>query len=240
MSFVDVPQEPPVTQADSDIPSLRAVLAWVAAIGLCLATALGISAILGATLSETAVRLAASGVACGFEGLFAVGAATLAQRSPSLRVPALIGVLASVFAAVILLVDEWGGHIGETVARIAGAGLLLSLALGLTGFLLSQVREEDPGAIRSLMVGTLLAIWVLAITLIIDIVFATGSAPSPSNPTASGVKPALSGLAFDRFLAVTSLLALLGLLLLPILRRAHPAYRGGRAGVGAGAATSAP
>ena len=203
MSFVDDPAGLAPRSGGADVPSLRAALAWAATVGLCLATALGISSILGATLSVTAIRLAGSGVACGFEGLFAVGAATLAQRSSSLRAPALIGVLASVVAAVVLVLDTWGASISETLGRVAGTALFLSLALGLSGFLLSQTREEDPPAIRSLMVGTLVAIWLLAVTLIIDVAFATGSTPSPSNPTANGVQGALTGEAFDRFLAVT-------------------------------------
>ncbi|HLW94444.1 MAG TPA: hypothetical protein VKS25_03615 [Solirubrobacteraceae bacterium] len=239
MSTVDEPADLAPRSGGTDVPSLRAALAWAATVGLCLATALGISSILGATLSVTAIRLAGSGVACGFEGLFAVGAATLAQRSPSLRAPALIGVLASVVAAVVLVIDAWGASIGETVGRIAGTALLLSFALGLSGFLLSQTREEDPPAIRSLMVGTLVTLWVLAVTLIIDVAFASGSTPSPTNPTATGAQGALTGQTFDRFLAVTSLVMLLGLLLLPLLRRAHPAFRGGRVQAADGTATSA-
>lgn len=239
MSFVDESAGLAPRSGGTDVPSLRAALASAATVGLCLATALGISSTLGATLSETAIRLAGSGVVCGFEGLFAVGAATLAQRSSSLRAPALIGVLASLVAAVVLVIDTWGASLSETFGRIAGSALFLSLALGLSGFLLSQTREEDPPAIRSLMIGTLVAIWLLAVTLIIDIAFASGSTPSPSNPTASGVQGALSGQAFDRLLAVTALLMLLGLVLLPLLRRAHPAYRGGRGQAGDGPAASA-
>jgi len=196
-------------------------------VGLCLAAALGISAILGASLDQTATRLAGSGFVCGLYGLFAIGAATLYQRSTSLRLPAIVGVLASVGAAAILVVAEWGATVSETVGRIALVAGILSFALGLTGFLLSQQRNEDPRAVSALMVATLLLAWALAIAATIDIIFATGSAST--GPEAAGVQFPLNGLGFERFLGVTSLLTLLGVLLLPLLRRAHPAYSGGHA-----------
>jgi hypothetical protein len=227
MSVTDQAGDPSPYRGGSDMPQLRAVLAWAGAIGLCLATALGISAILGASLGETAIRLAASGAICGFDALFAVGAATLAQRSASLRVPALIGVLAAVVSVAVTLAALWGADIGETIGRIALVAGSLSSALGLTGFLLSQQREEDPRSISGLMVATLLLDWALTVALSIDVIFASGST-STAGPTAAGVQLPLNGVTFDRFLAVAGVLTLLGLFLLPLLRRAHPAYRGGR------------
>lgn len=78
------------------------------------------------------------------------------------------------------------------------------------------------------MAGTLVLDWLLTIALTIDVVFATNSS-ALAGTQAAGVQFPLAGLSFERFLAVTSVLTLLGLLLLPLLRRAHPAYRGGRA-----------
>ena len=209
---------------DFDVTQLRAVLAWMGAVGLCLATALGISAILGASLGQTAVRLAASGFICGFDALFAVGAATLSQRSALWRVAALIGVLASVVSAAVLVVAVWGGGVGETVGRISlGAGSVGS-ALGISGFLLSQQRSEDPRAITGLMIATLALDWALTIAVSIDVIFATSS-----TAATAGVQVPFGGVGFTRFLGVTGLLTLLGLLLLPLMRRAHPAYRGGPA-----------
>jgi hypothetical protein len=211
---------------DTDVPRLRAALAVVAAVGLCLAAAIGISAILGASLGLTAARLAGSGFICGVDGLFAVGAATLFQRSSALRVAGLLGVLATIVTAAVSLSAIWGASVGETVGRVGLVAGLLSGAVGLTGFLLSQQRTEDPGGIRLLMLVTLALDWVATIAVTIDIVFATGS----SAVGTAGLQLPLGGVGFDRFLGVTSVLTLLGLLLLPLLRRAHPAYRGGRAG----------
>jgi hypothetical protein len=227
MNAVDISGDSGPARAETDVPRLRAVLSWTAVVGLCLATGLGISAILGASLGQTATRLAGSGVACGLYGLFAVGAATLYQRSPSLRLSAVVGVLASVVAGAIVVAAEWGVTVSETVGRIALVAGLFSFALGVTGFLLSQQRDEDPRAVSRLMIATLLLAWTLTIAAAIDIVFATGSASS--GPEAAGVQVPLSGLGFERFLGVTSLLTLLGILLLPLLRRAHPAYCGGHA-----------
>jgi hypothetical protein len=211
----------------TDAAQLRAGLAWAGAVGLCLATALGISAILGASLGLSAIRLAGSGFVCGFEALVAVGAMTLSQRRASLRLPAIIGVLLSATAALVVLVAIWGANVGETTGRVGLVAGFLSGALGLSGFLLSQQRAEDPPAITRLMAATLVLDWVLTLALTIDVIFAKSSASLGSSNT-SGVQFPLTGLAFERFLGVTSVLTLLGLLLLPLLRRAHPAYRGGR------------
>lgn len=213
--------------AGIDEPQLRAGIAWTGAVGLCLASALGISAILGASLGLSAIRLAASGFVCGFDALFAVGALTLSQRAASLRLPALIGVVLSVITALVSLVAIWGANIDGTTGRIGLVAGFLSFALGLTGFLLSQQRGEDPPAITRLMVATLVLGWVLTVALTVDVVFASNSA-SLSTSNTSGVQFPLTGLGFERFLGVASVLTLLGLLLLPLLRRAHPAYRGGR------------
>src|SRR5215472_10327714 len=111
MDAMDLSNDVGPGNAGTDVPQLRAALAWSAVVGLCLASALGISAILGASLDQTATRLASTGFTCGLYGLFAVGAATLYQRSPSLRLPAILGVLASLVAAVILVVAEWGATV---------------------------------------------------------------------------------------------------------------------------------
>jgi hypothetical protein len=99
----------------------------------------------------------------------------------------------------------------------------LGAALGINGFLLSQQRSEDPRAITRLMMATLALDWALTIAVSIDVVFATSS-----TAATAGVQVPFGGVGFTRFLAVTGLLTLLGLLLLPLMRRAHPAYRGGQ------------
>ena len=149
MSVTDETGDPGFYRSGSDVPQLRAGLAWTGAVGLCLAAALGISAILGASLGQTAIRLAGSGFLCGFDALFAVGAATLSQRSASLRIPAMIGVLASVVVVAVSLVAIWGANVGETIGRVALVAGLLAAALGLSGLLLSQQREEDPPVVAA-------------------------------------------------------------------------------------------
>src|ERR1700728_318140 len=119
MSVTDETSGPGLYRSGDDVPQLRAGLAWTGAVGLCLAAALGISAILGASLGQTAIRLAGSGFVCGFDALFAVAAATLSQRSASSPLLAIVGVLASVIAAAVALVAIWGASVGETVGRIA-------------------------------------------------------------------------------------------------------------------------
>ena len=211
-----------------DLPSLRAGLAWFATAGLCLGSALGIAAILGSPLSSAAVRVAGSGALCGLLGLLAVSSSTLQQRSSVWQGVGVIGVFAAAVAAVIAMLGVWSNTpLSDTVTRILAACVMVALTTGFTGFLLSQQRDEDPAAIGGLMVATLGLAWVLAIVLVVDIISVTGSASGTARSASGGAQALLGGVSFARFVSVAALLTFLGSVLLPILRRAHPAYQGG-------------
>ena len=228
MSVSDQSIDPHPRGDDADVPLLRAGLAWISTVGLCVAVVLGISAILGASLGVTAVRIAGSGGVCGLYGLFAVSSSTLHQRSAAWQLPGLIGVLSATIAVGLSLAAIWGGSsLGDTATRVLAIAGLVAAAIGFAGFLLSQQRDEDPAAIRGLMIGTVTVFCALAIVLIIDIAFATGPVSTNSRSASSGTGFVFSGINFVRFVGVAALLTLLGTILLPVLRRAHPAYRGG-------------
>jgi hypothetical protein len=212
---------------DGDLPSLRAGLASFTAVALCLGAALGISAVLGASLSETAIRVAGSGGLCGFYGLLAVSSSTLhQQRSSGWQLTGLIGVLSATVAVVLSVAAIWGNDpLGDTASRALAISILVAMATGFAGFLLTQQRGEDPAAIRRLTLGTVAIVCALAIALSIDIAFATGSVSTNSTSAASSTQGLFSGISFARFVGVSALIALLGTVLLPVLRRAHPAYR---------------
>jgi hypothetical protein len=211
-----------------DVPSLRAGLAWFATAGLCLGSALGIAAILGASLSATAVRVAGSGALCGLFGLVAVSSSTLQQRSSVWRRAGVIGVLAAIVAAVFSMLGVWSNTpLSDTVTRILAVSGVIAVTIGFTGFLLTQQREEDPAAIGGLMVATLGLAWILSVVLVVDIISAAGSASVATGSASGGAQALFGGVSFARFVSVSALLTVLGSVLLPILRRAHPAYRGG-------------
>jgi hypothetical protein len=213
---------------DSDLPVLRAGLAWFTTVALCIVAALGISAIIGASLSRTAVQIAGSGAVCGLYGLLAVGSSTLRQRSRGWQLTGAAGVLAAAIATVLALVGIWGSSpLGEAVVRILACATLAATAIGFTAFLLTQQREEDPPAIRRLMIGTATIFCALALVLIIEFAFSGGSVSTSNTPASSDSQFVFSGITFARFVGVTFVLSVLGALLLPVLRRAHPAYRGG-------------
>jgi hypothetical protein len=196
--------------------------------GLCLGTALGIAAILGSSLGATAVRVAGSGALCGLFGVLAVSSSTLHQRSSLWQGSGVIGVLAAIVAAAFSMLGVWSNSpLSDTATRLLGVAVLIAAAMGLTGLLLTQQRDEDPAAIRGLMVATLGIAWILAIVLIVDIISAAGSASIDASSALGGTQPVFGGVSFVRFVSVAALLTLLGSVLLPVLRRAHPAYRGG-------------
>jgi hypothetical protein len=228
MSVSDHSPDSRAQRDNGDLPSLRAGLASFTAVAFCLGAALGISAILGASLSETAIQIAGSGGLCGFYGLLAVSSSTLHQRSSGWQLAGLIGVLSATVAVVLSLVAIWGNDpLGDAASRALSISILIAMAIGFAGFLLTQQRGEDPAAIRRLTLATVTIVCVLAIVLILDIAFATGSVSTDSTSAASSTQGLFSGISFARFVGVTALVALLGTVLLPVLRRARPAYRSG-------------
>jgi hypothetical protein len=77
------------------------------------------------------------------------------------------------------------------------------------------------------MVATLGLARILAIVLVVDIISATGFASVTTSSASGGAQALFGGVSFARFVSVTALLTFLGSVLLPVLRRAHPAYQGG-------------
>jgi len=228
MSASEHGTEPLPRRAERDLPMLRAALAWFTTVALCIGAALGVSAILGASLSVTAIRIAGSGAICGFYGLLAVSSSTLHQRKSLWQVAGVAGVLAATIAVACTLAAIWGSSpLGDVASRTLASAALAATAIGFTAFLVTQQRDEDPRAIRVLIVATATILCALALVLIIDIAFSSSAVSTSNTPESSGGQFVFSGIGLVRYAGVSVLLALLGILLLPVLRRAHPAYRGG-------------
>src|SRR5581483_12394729 len=98
---------PPPGPGPGAFPWLRTLVASVTAVGLTVSVALGIAAVLGASLGATAIRIAGTGGILALYGLFAVGSATLRQRSLGWRIAGAVGVLCSTAAAAITITDVW-------------------------------------------------------------------------------------------------------------------------------------
>jgi hypothetical protein len=227
MNASEHPTEPLPRRAVGDLPMLRAALAWFTTVALCIGAALGGSVILGASLSHTAIRIAGSSLVCGFYGLLAVSSSTLHQRTSLWQAAGVAGVLAATIAIACSLAGIWGSSLGDVASRTFASASLAAIAIGFTAFLVTQQRDEDPRAIRVLMAATATILCVLALVLIIDIAFSSSAVSTSTTPQSSGGQFVFSGIDLVRYVGVSVLLALLGTLLLPVLRRAHPAYRGG-------------
>ena len=214
--------------AGRGFPLLRVGTACVTAIGLCLAAGLGIAAILGASLDVTAAKLAGSGVICGFFGLFAVGASTLHQRNLAGRLLALAGVATAALVVVVLLISIWAQEtLSNGLGRAVGTAATTALTIGLCAFLISQQRTEDTAGVRALMLATILLLTVLGTVTALEAVFASGRSATASTP-GDNVAFFASGLDYARFVGVTGTLSLLGLLLLPVVRRGNPRFGSGQ------------
>ena len=150
---VDLMPESPEPRSGG-FPWLRTLVASVTAIGLTVSIALGIAEVLGASLGATALRIAGTGAILALYGLFAVGSATLRQRSLGWQVAGAVGVLCSTVAAVITVTDVWSSALtGDAAGRAVLITALVGFALGFTGFLLTHQRPEDTAGIRALMLG---------------------------------------------------------------------------------------
>jgi hypothetical protein len=228
MNASDPATEPRPRRDSGDLPLLRAALAFITAVALCMVAALGLIVILGGSLSHSALQTAGSGAVVGFYGLFAVSSSTLHQRRPWWQLAGVAGVLSATIAVACALAGIWGSSpLGDVASRTLASASLAAVAIGFTAFLVTQQRDEDPGAIRALMAATATFLCAPALVLIIDIAFSSGLVSTSNTPASSGSGFVFSGIGLARFVGVTVVLALLGTLLLPVLRRAHPAYRGG-------------
>src|SRR5581483_2895507 len=127
---------PPPGPGPGAFPWLRTLVASVTAVGLTVSIALGIAAVLGASLGATAIRIAGTGAILALYGVFAVGSTTLRQRALGWQVAGAVGVLCSTFATAITVADVWGaGLTGEAPGRAVLVTGLIGFALGFTGFL---------------------------------------------------------------------------------------------------------
>ena len=166
---------------------------------LCVAALLAIVVIAnGSELDETSAKLVGTAAAVAFFSLTGVAGSNLARRRPEIGLFGYLTALVSVVALTATTVGIWEWW--ETDWEPAGIAIVLAMASGHASVLLASVRDQDPDTVRLTRYGVLLAIAVLTLMATIAI-SADGEEVSPQ---AAGI---------------VTVLYLLGVLLLPLVRR---------------------
>jgi len=170
---------------------------------LCAAAAVLIVVILTASdYRDESGRAIAFAIAIAFATLTASAGSNLIDRQPGI---APIGYL-TILAGVVFLVASANLIWSDSVLTSEGAGqavvytLIGAFALGSTSALFAGHDDADPDSVKLVRVGTVMALWALAITGIAD-VQASGDRTDP------------------RQVGITAVLFGLGALVLPLLCR---------------------
>jgi hypothetical protein len=174
------------------------------AVGLCLAAAVAIWALIAGHFDGTSARVLLTGLAAALStigGLAGAGALTPENRG---RPVGEVTVGLSQLALVIALALIWipGATAGDTLMRVLGVTIVLMLAGAHASLLLSRLRELDTSAVRRLSHGAIVC--ATSASLLVSGVFAS------NGPIASGIW---------RLLGVLVVLALLNTLLVPLARK---------------------
>jgi peptidoglycan/LPS O-acetylase OafA/YrhL len=166
---------------------------------LCVAALLAIIVIAnGSELDETSARLVGTAAALAFFSLTGVAGSNLAQRRPEVGAFGYLTALLSLTALVVTTTAIWEWW--ESDWEPAGIAIVLAVASGHVSILLASARDQDQDTVRLARYGVLLAIAVLTLMAVIEI-SADGEDVSPQ--------------AFG----IVTVLYLLGVLLLPLVRR---------------------
>jgi hypothetical protein len=177
--------------------ALARVAIWVLSIG----AAILILMILGSDTDDLSGKAIEAVVLFALFGLCSMAGFLLIERQPQL---VLLGVLAIAFSVIAYLVvldtlwshDPFDRHVSvETL-------VIITLVIGQVSMLLSFRREDDSPLISSVLLGSLVALALLCVLVIVEI----------SSP-GTDIGP--------KTFAIVSVLYLLGALLPPLLRRAE-------------------
>jgi catechol 2,3-dioxygenase-like lactoylglutathione lyase family enzyme len=156
----------------------------------------------GTELDETGGRLIGTAALLALCCLAGVAGTSLAARRPEW---ALLGYLTALAAAATFVATEfgiWSDDPGEGTWEAAGMLAVLGVAGAHTSLLLASARDRDPDPVRVVRAGTILVIWLLSLVAIAEI---------------SG-----NGDIGERPLGILAVLYVLGVLVLPLLRRIAP------------------
>jgi hypothetical protein len=154
-------------------------------------------------LDEISARATMTAVALAFVTLVAAAGGRLIERQPGMSGLGYLTIGAAIVSLAISADLIWGDSFFSSsgTAHWAWYSLIAAFALGNTSALLAPYDDLDPDAIRLVRLGTVLALWALVITVIAEI-----------QNRGPDVDP--------RQLGVTAVVYGLGVVLLPLLRRA--------------------
>jgi hypothetical protein len=225
----------------------RSIVGAASVAGFALVAAILIGAVLGDFHSSNWARIGGSAWVLGWTGFWALSAATLSGRGGAWRYVAFAGVATQFLTGAFVLIAIWGAHFsqgeGEAVSFIGAFGG----AIGLAGLLLSHARRDDTALTTGVMYAALGFYCLASGIMVILVLKLAGSPPNvPVAPLVSlGTAAPSTGLtrgpsSFDltllKSLAVTLILSLTGIFMLPVLRRMNPAFPARTADTGAGLA----
>jgi hypothetical protein len=186
----------------------RTTLARILVAALCLAAAVVIVMVLGASeYDRTAGRVLGVAVAVALFSLTAAAGMRLAGRAELVtHLFGYVAVLASLIAFGEVVAALWADDVFDDQWRTAAEAGLVALAAANICLLLASERLEDGGVIRAARGGAVISIVVLAAMALIEI-----SAPGRDV----GIRP----------MAVFAVIYLTGALLIPLLRQAELSER---------------
>jgi hypothetical protein len=188
----------------------KRVLLILVVVALCVTALVAIVALVVGELDDTGARVLATTAAMFVYSLTGlVGATLTSKRSGSVLGGATL--LASAIGLLLMVILIWassGGGDTDTLARAAFGLLVIALSCAQASLLQERRRERDGAAVAMVTTATQVTVAIVAAMIVLPLVNDDGP-----------------GDAYWRFLGIVAVLDLLGVLLLPILRRVERGSR---------------
>jgi hypothetical protein len=178
---------------------------------LCLIALIAIAAILGGDFGETEARVVGTVLGIAVYSATSFAQVPLLERRPDLAWLAWCGIAASAIGFVVVVSAIWSESDSSGTWRSATIFLVIAVSLANTAVLISRRRPGDGPAVRMVLGLTIGAVATLALLLIAEL-----------------SEHGTHGESFYRLLGVVAVLWVLGMLLLPILRKAEATQRHGQ------------
>jgi len=171
---------------------------------LCAAALVTIALLLGGSdVNETGGKAIGLAATCALFMLTGVTGISLAQRRPGLSIVGYLTVLVSLGAFLAVNAAIWANDIFSDSWRTAAEATVLAIAAANVSLLLGSAREGDSEALRVVRAGAMASLAALCVMAIVEI-------------SSRGEDIEIQAI------AIAAVLYLLGMALLPLLRRLSP------------------